>query len=274
MIYPHKTRRERDYGPQEAKTFQHTLREFILREFPRLGGPWVVGHFVSEMMSLLDAHYLLRERLQPGQTVWMAVDVDEKPAYRKSMSQTRQVPVVLTLTSQQDITALKQGASRQQVLRQAIARVTQEAYQQGGVLSLIDLGLLFARSPNAISQRIKDYERETGQQLPRRGTIHDLGPTLSHKRIICYKAFVEGKTTLTIARETFHSPEDVDRYSLDFARVYLAVYKRRLSPEEAAFTIGRSVSLVKQYISLIEEFGLSEEQVTNRVPTELLTNDK
>lgn len=272
MISPQKTHREREYGPQQGKTFQHTLCAFLLREFPRLGGPWVVEHFVAKMMSLIEEYYLLRDRLQPGQTVWIAVDVDEKPAYRKSMSQTRQTPVIVTLINQEDIAELKQGASYQQILRKAIARVTQQAYQQGGVLSLADLSLLFARSPQMIAKQIKDYERETGQQLPRRGTVHDLGRTLSHKRTICYKAFVEGKTTPTIARETYHTPEAVDRYLLDFARVYLAVQKRKLSPEETAFTIGRPVDLVKQYVTLIREFGLSEDQVADRVPDELLTN--
>jgi hypothetical protein len=272
MIYPEKTHREREYGPQEAKTLQHTLYEFILREFPRLGGPWVIEHFVSKIMSLIDEYYLLRDRLQPGQTVWIGVDVDEKPAYRKSMSQTRQTPVVLTLTNQADIAELKKGASYQQILRKALARVTREAYQQGGVLGLTDLGLLFARSSQAIAKQIQDYEHETGEQLPRRGTVHDLGRTLSHKRTICYKAFVEGKTTPTIARETYHTPKAVDRYLLDFARVYLAVHKRKLSPEETAFTIGRPVDLVKQYVTLIQEFGLSEDQVADRMPDELLTN--
>ena len=144
-------------------------------------------------MALLEEHFLLREHLQPGQTVWMAVAADERPGYRKSMRQTRQVPVVLTLVNQEDITALKQGAAHQQVLQEAVARVTHEAYQQGGVLSLVDLGLLFARSPNAVREAMILYEERTQQVLPRRGTVHDLGMTVSHKRLICYKAFVEAK---------------------------------------------------------------------------------
>jgi hypothetical protein len=274
MIYPGRTHRERDYAPQEVKTFQHTVSEFILREFPRLGGPWVVGHFVTKLSALLEQHFVLRDRLQPGQTVWMAVSVDEKPGYHKSMSQTRQVPVLLTLTCQGDIAALKKGTPHAQVLRRAIARVAQEAYQQGGVLSLTDLGLLFARSPSTIAKHVRRHEQESGQQVPRRGTVHDIGRTVTHKRTICYKAFVEGKTTPTIARETYHSPEAVDHYLLDFARVFLAVHKRNLSPEDTAFTIGRPLSLVEAYLALIEEFGLSETQVSNRVSTELLTNDE
>jgi hypothetical protein len=229
----------------------------------------VVEHFVAKIVSLIKEHYLLRDRLQPGQTVWMAVAVDERPAFRKSMRQTRQVPVVLTLVNQKDIAALKQGVSYQQVLQEAIARVTHEAYAQGGVLSLVDLGLLFVRSDTAIRGAIRPYEERTQQVLPRRGTVHDLGMTVSHKRIICYKAFVQGKTTPAIALETAHSPDAVDRYLLDFARVFFAVYKRGMSPEETAFTINRGVRLVKTYLDLIHEFGLAEPQITARVPDEL-----
>jgi hypothetical protein len=262
------------YAPQEAKTFQHVLTAFILREFPRLGGPWVVRHFVDKLMALLDEHYLLHDRIQPGQTVWMAVAVDETPGYGKLMSNTRQVPVVLTLVNQADIVALRKGTRRRQVLRQAIARVAREAYVQGGVLTQVDLQLLFARSHSAISYLVTQYEKETKEVVPRRGTVHDMGRAPTHKRIICYKAFVEGKPTHIIARETCHTPFAVDHYLLDFARVYFAVHQRGLSPEEAAFTLGRSLSLVKTYIALIDEFGLSESQIADRVSTEFLTSNE
>jgi hypothetical protein len=261
---------EEVYAPQEAKTFQHVLNEFILREFPRLGGPWVVGHFVDKLLALLDEHYLLRDRIQPGQTVRMAVAVDETPGYGKRMSKTRQVSVVLTLVNQTDIAALRKGVGRRQVLRQAIARVAREAYAQGGVLTQVDLGLPFARGRTAIRYIIDQREKETKEVVPRRGTVHDMGRAPTHKRIICYKALVEGKPTHIIARETCHTPFAVDHYLLDFARVFFATHQRSLSPEETAFTLGRSLSLVKTYLALIKEFGLYEIQIADRVPTELL----
>ena len=273
MIQPQKSSHEKLYGPQAAKTFRNILSQFILNEFPRLGGPWVVGHFVDKLFALFDEHHLTHDRIQPGQTIWMAVAADERSSYRKPMSQTRQVPVVLTLLNPSDITSFRQGTPRHEVLGQAIARVAREAYAQGGVLSTVDLCLLFARSRPSISDLIARYENETQQVVPRRGTVHDMGGTDSHKRIICYKAFVEGKPTHLIAQETYHTPLAVDNYLLDFARVYFAVHQRSLSPEEAAFTLSRSLRLVKTYLGLIEEFGLSKRQITERLSIELLKND-
>lgn len=273
MIRPDPSWREELYGPQEAKNFRNVLTQFILREFPRLGGPWVVNHFVDKLMALFDTHHLQRERVQPGQIVWMAVAADETAGYRKPMSETRQVPVILTLVDPTDITSFKQGTARHQVLQQAIARVAREAYDQGGVLSITDLCLLLARSRSTISTMIKRYESRTQQVIPRRGNVHDMG-SISHKRIICYKAFVEGKPTHVIARQTYHTPLAVDNYLLDFARVYFAVHQRGLSPQETAFTLGRSLKLVKAYLALIEEFGISQGHIADRVSIELLTNDE
>lgn len=270
MMQPQQSSHEELYSPQEAKTFRNVLTQFILREFPRLGGPWVVGHFVDKLLTLFDDHHLDRDRIQPGQTIWMAVAADETAGYRKPMGQTRQVPVVLTLIDRSDITSFRQGTPRHEVLGQAVARVAREAYAQGGVLGTVDLCLLFARSRSSISTLIGRYENETQQVVPRRGTVHDMGGTYSHKRIICYKAFVQGKPTHLIAQETCHTPWAVDNYLLDFARVYFSVHQRSLSPEEAAFTLNRSLRLVQTYLGLIEEFGLSKRQITERLSIELL----
>jgi hypothetical protein len=261
--------RELHYRPQAAKTLRHALIRFIRQEFPRLGGPWLVELFVDKLLQLVQTHSVSSQRLQLGQVLWLAVAVEEQPACRKPMSETCLVPVVLTLASQEDVAALRSRKQRKQVLQQALARVAQEAYTQGGVLTCSDLGLLFQRAESYIARLIREYEAETGATIPRRGNIHDMGPTVSHKAIICYKAFVEGKTTPIIARETFHSPAAVDRYLLDFARVHFAVVRRGMSPEQAAFAIQLHINVVQQYIQLIEQFDLTGQRVYDRASIQI-----
>lgn len=264
---------EVQYRPQAAKTLRQCLMTFISREFPRLGGPWVIELFVAKLLELIETYWVASDRLQPGQTVWQAVAIDERPAYRKSMADTRLVPVVVTLVNQEDITQLRGGADRRQVLKHALVRAAHDAYAQGGVLTVVDLGLLFHESYNEIARLIRRYEAETGETVPRRGNVHDMGRTVSHKAIICRKAYVDGKLTPVIARETFHSPAAVDRYLLDFARVHVAVVQCRMTPEEAAFAIQRPLSLVRQYIQLIDEFGLQSQQIHERVNIQLAMRD-
>ncbi len=264
MIRSQRSHRAADYGPQAAKTLRQSLIRFITQEFPRLGGPWVVEMFVDELLRRIDACYPPGERLQPGQTVWQAVAVDERPGQRKSMSQTRLVPVVITLASHDDIIDLSGEKPRVELFKQALVRAANDAYAQGGVLSCADLSVLFHHGRQYVARLIQEYEQETGHVVPRRGNIHDMGPTLSHKTIICRKAYKEGKPTHVIARETFHSPAAVDRYILDFARVYFATVQRGMTVEQVAFAIQRPPSLIQEYVRLIAEFALDTQTVYDR----------
>jgi len=269
MIPPKQHHRELQYRPQAAKTLRQSLIRFITREFPRLGGPWVIELFVDKLLELVDSYRIARDRLKPGQTVWQAVALDERPGYHKPMTHTRQVPVVITLANQDDVADLRNNVKQSQVIKRALVRVANEAYAQGGVLTGTDLSLLFHRSHSHIAQLIREYEAETGEVVPRRGNLHDMGRTVTHKQIICRKAYLEGKPTHIIAWETFHSPEAVDHYILDFARVHFATSRQGMTPEETAFAIQQPVSYVKQYVKLIEEFALDDQQVCDQVGVQM-----
>ena len=73
-----------------------------------------------------------------------------------------------------------------------------------------------------------------------------------------------------IVQETRHSPEAVDNYILDFARVYFATVKRRMTPEETAFAIRRPLYLVQEYVNLIQEFGMDEQRIYDRSGIDLV----
>jgi hypothetical protein len=265
MIRHQDSYREAQYRPQAAKTLRQTLIRFIQREFPRLGGPWVTELFVDKLLELVDTYRIARERLKPGQTVWQAVALDERPGYRKPMTETRQVPVVIAIADQEEVEDLRSRAKRRDILQRGLVRAANDTYAQGGVLTVTDMALLFNHSASWISQLIRDYETETGEVVPRRGNIHDMGRTVTHKRIICRKAYLEGKLTPTIARETFHSPEAVDNYIQGFARVHFATVRQDMTPQEAAFALQQPLYLVEEYVKMIEEFGLGEKKVYDRV---------
>jgi hypothetical protein len=269
MIPTKEHHREAQYGPQAAKTLRQSLIRFITREFPRLGGPWGIELFVDKLLELVDSYRIARDRLKPGQTVWQAVAVDERPGYRKPMTRTRQVPVVITVANQDDIADLRNNVKFPDILTRALVRCANEAYAQGGVLTVTDLSVLFHRSVSHLAQLICAYESETGQVVPRRANIHDIGRTVTHKRIICRKAYLEGKLTPTIARETFQSPEAVDQYILNLGRVYFATVKQGMTLEEAAFALQTPVGIVKQYVQLIEELGLDEQRVYDGVQAQM-----
>ena len=261
--------RETQYRPQAGKTLRDALRNFIQHEFPRLGGPWVIELFVDKLLQLVDRYHIERDKLQPGQTLWSAVALDEAPGYRKAIYATRQVPVVLTLVNQDDIAAMRQGSPWTEILQGELVRAMKEAHAQGGLLTTSDLSVLFHHSHSRVAELIRQHETQTGEVVPRRGNLHDMGRTVTHKRIICHKAFLEGKTTDVIARETSHSPEAVDHYLLDFSRVYYATVLKGMSVEEATFAIQRPRSLVEEYVRLLVEFGLNNQRLLDRIQIQL-----
>ncbi len=272
-IHTRAPQHELQYRPQAAKTLRAVLIAFITREFPRLGGPWIIEHFVDKLLRWVEAYRIARDRLRPGQTLWSAVAIEAKHRRGQRMEQTRQIPVVLTIAGQEQVADLRSGRHQSEVLKHALVRAAFDAYAQGGVLTTTDLAVLFHRPYSYVSVLIRDYERETGEVVPRRGNIHDIGRTLSHKRIICRKAYLEGKTTPIIARETCHSVVSVDRYLLDFSRVYFAHVERGMSLEETVFATQRPRYLVKEYLVLIEEFGLERDQIYARSGVDLQESD-
>lgn len=261
--------RETQYRPQAGKTLREALRNFIRREFPRLGGPWVTEMFVDRLLQLVERYHIEHDKLQPGQTLWPAVAIDEAPGYRKAIYATRQVPVVLTLVNQDDIAAMRQGSPWTEILQGELVRAMKEAHAQGGLLTTSDLSVLFHHSHSRVAELIRQHETQTSEVVPRRGNLHDMGRTVTHKRIICHKAFLEGKTTDVIARETSHSPEAVDHYLLDFSRVYYATVLKGMSVEEATFAIQRPRSLVEEYVKLLVEFGLNNQRLLERIQIQL-----
>lgn len=256
-----KARASAIYSPYQAKTFPAALAQLVGQEFPHLGGPKVRELFVTEVTRLIERYYPPRERMQPGQVLWWAVDKTDRPHDHHTMAETRLVPVVLTLVTLDDIRALAQGQGRTPVSQQVVARLHLEADAQGGVLSEIDTALLLAYNPRHISDLIQAYEAQTGKVLPRRGTVHDLGTSLTHKGVIARKVLKERKTTAQVARETNHTPESVDRYLLDLMRCYVCLKRAQQSPTQTAFATGLSVSLVKEYAALIDELGLSDQNL-------------
>ncbi|HUU16709.1 MAG TPA: DUF1670 domain-containing protein, partial [Sedimentisphaerales bacterium] len=58
---------------------------------------------------------------------------------------------------------------------------------------LVDLSEILNIADSLVAQLLSKYERQNKTLIPRRGTIHDAGNSLSHKRIICHKRYVEGK---------------------------------------------------------------------------------
>ncbi len=231
----------------KARFLQGALNNFFKREFPKLLGPILRNKLVEELLKLLQDLLPLKEHIKPGQIVWNAVCINT----RADSSNVRFVPVTLTIIDEQDVEQLANGVPMSQIMKKAIARITKEAYRQGALLSMRDIGLLTWRTGGAISQYRKRYEKEQKITLPHTGSLQDMGSCISHKSMIIEKVEVDKKDPLAVAQETNHSAWAVDRYLKDFNRVRLC-HQDGKDSEFISLATGLTKSVVKEYVNIIE----------------------
>ena len=234
------------YHSAHDRFIRSAFSTFFAREFPKLFGPLIRERLADELLSLVAKLYPETQRLQPGQMLWNALD----KTTRATSPRRSYVPVVLSVITPQDIEALAQGAPMSQIARSAIARIIQEAYCQGGILSTRDIGLLTLRDPSTVSALRLHYEKEHNCTLPHTGLLHDIGSGVSHKTVILRKIILEKKDPADVARETNHSQKAVDRYLNDYYRVK-TVYEYTADISFIHQVTGLSKYLIKQYVEII-----------------------
>jgi hypothetical protein len=269
--YSLKTFYEKEYEPQLHKTFKSAVIAFLEREFPYLTGPLTRQTFVEALQEIVEQFYPSVSNLKMGQMLWVAVAKDEKANYGKKMSSTRLVPVVLTVIDQSDIERRMKGEKPSAFKSAVLARVLEEAETQGGVLSETDLAFILHLQRGRISQLILQYEQEYDTILPRRGNVHDLGPTVSHKKAIVKKVKMDGKSSSVVARETNHSLSSVDRYALDFERINFCL-KKGLTVDGTSFVTSLNKKLVLEYVGLLQDLHKIKKEEQEREYNETLND--
>lgn len=239
---------EKQFGSAKHRFLKSLLTDFFAQQFPRLFGPIIRQKIAEELMALFDAGAPETQRLHPGQILWNALDKNT----RATASNRSYVPVVLSIITPEDIEELSQDVTMSKITQKAIARIIREAYEQGGILSMRDIGLLLLRAPTTVSRMRLEYEKEHDVILPHTGTLHDMGSCRSHKRAIVTKVILEKKDPALVAKETNHSQVAVDRYLKDYHRVR-AVYQRTPDPQYIHHVTGLALHVVKQYLEILEK---------------------
>jgi predicted transcriptional regulator len=241
------------YTPQFYKNFAGALEAFFARECPQLGGFRTRQVLVNNINNMIEKFFPNGTKIKPGQVSWITVHKDEKCSYGKSIKNTRLTNVVLDLIQDRDALDRASGKKLKDIKKEAAVRLNKQAYKQNGCLTNAETAILLKVSPSTVSKYIKEYELENKTVVPRRGTIHDIGPSLTHKRIIIHKLFIERRTVQQVSRETYHSLEAIQRYISCFKQVLLCK-KKEFSTEQIAFALGRSTRLIKEYEAIIEDY--------------------
>ena len=234
------------YDAAKHRFLRPVLINFFAREFPKLFGPVMRERITDELIDLFEKTTPEVKRIKPGQILWNALDKNT----RGDSPNRRYVTVVLSVITENDIEQLANGVPMSVVAENAVARMIKEAYEQGGVLSSRDIGLLTLRAPTSVSRIRLEYEKKHNCLLPHTGLLHDMGSCISHKKIILRKVLLEKKDPADVARECNHSQGAVDHYLKDFHRVKTA-YQQNQDNDYVHIVTGIAKHVVKQYIEII-----------------------
>jgi len=195
----------------------------------------------------------------------------------KPLSAMKKKSVILTVDGGlEDLAVLEQHGST--VLRQVrVLRMTEEAMDQGGVLTQEDLARLLQTGVRTIRRDVAQL-RTDGHWVPTRGTVQDTGRGQSHKAKIV-EMYLQRMTFSMICRRAHHSAEAIKRYVQMFGRVLVLWENGIRDTAEIAFVAGISERLAGDYLDLRRHYMTAQyadrlEEISRQVRRSLTRNSE
>lgn len=239
------------YKRIKGKSLKHLLLDRFLNHYGYDKGAITATAIIDDLLAFIEHFYRFGDNslLHQGQMVWHAIPVNEFPRRGKSMAQTKLQPVVLDIISDSDIDDMRQPLHHRDIRLKRIERWTQQAFDQGALLSQLDLAVLLNVNEFTAGSYVREFASLYGRPLPTRGNVQLIGSGQTHKQDII-GLHVKGYLVPTICKKTNHSKEAVERYIRDFEAVRLLTTKFD-DLETISRIIRLTRSVVKQYVDLI-----------------------
>ncbi len=252
--------RTQRYLRLKGRTLKQMLLNRFLNQYGYDKGAVTASAIIDDILTLIEQFYRCSDHsfLKAGQMVWHAVQADEPCEKRKKMAETVFKPVVLDIITDSDIEDWKAPMQHREIRLKKIERWTNQAFEQGGVLSQLDLAVLLTTSEMTAGQYVREYHNLYHRQLPTRGNVQLTGSGQTHKKDII-TLHLKGFLVPAICQQTNHSKEAVERYIHDYEAIRLLATKF-----DDVDLISRIVrlksSVVQQYLDLIPLDSNSQDQ--------------
>ncbi len=207
--------------------------------------PWEATVMVEQARSIYFSDPEDRP-LQSGQMRYECIGSGESAG--KALKDCRMQTVVLTMHESGDLEILcKDGQVG--LRRHLILRLTEEAREQGGLLSQEDLARLLYTDVRTIRRDIKAF-RGDEIVVATRGTVSDIGPGVTH-RGIAIKHWLAGSEPVEVARKIHHSLKATERYINHFSRVVF-LRTKGFDSLQIALTLGISSASTNTYLGIYQ----------------------
>lgn len=205
---------------------------------------------LSEQILITAKESLLREyHLKEGQIEVTVIGIEERSG--KLIEKMQKKKVRLTVDNGLEDIEAKKEYGRIGLREIKIQRITEEAIEQGGVLSQEDISKYLSISIRTVKRDIRKI-KQRGIEVVTRGYLHNIGRGQTHK-VKIIGMYLDGKTYSEIKLTARHSSGAIKRYLESFTKVLMAQSKGIKEGKAISAVTGISGGLVKQYLALIRE---------------------
>lgn len=184
--------------------------------------------------------------MKPGQISFEVVTIENSPKVQLKDCQMK--TVVLTLDAGEEDLEVRRNTDVTGLRRHRLGRISNEAFQQGGLLTVEDLAYRLLNCGERTLVRDIRALKEEGIILPLRSTIKDMGRAISHRELIV-KEWLRGQEFSQIARSCNHSIDAIANYVDKFRRV-VCLAKDNHEIATISFLVKISSELAQQYYNL------------------------
>jgi predicted transcriptional regulator len=189
-----------------------------------------------------------RERQRPGQMRMIVISL--KAPFGPKLAESAKVEVTLTVDKGEEDLQVKLREGAEGLRRGRILRLTEEALEQGGVLTQEDLANALHVDRRTIVRDIQALEQD-GHVVSTRGAVKNVGRGQTHK-VKIIELWLNREGYDKISRWVHHSPQAIKRYVSTFLRL-VVLHRQGKEAKEIAFLTQSSVKLVQDYLGLYEK---------------------
>lgn len=216
--------------------------------------PFEASAIMDTVYKVFDCYFETNSTLKPGQIRLQLMAIEARPSQK--LSEAKQITVTLTLNDDDEDLEIRKKHGVVGLRRHKIERMCQEAFDQGGLLTVEDLAYRIFNCGQRTICRDLEYFRNQDISIPLRSTVKDMGRTISHKLLII-KHWAQGKEYSEIKRDTHHSLRAVQNYIDKFKRT-VALANEGYAVNRIAFLLKLSAALVEQYIKIYNQVDFAE----------------
>lgn len=208
--------------------------------------PFEAGALLDTVHKVYGTYFETCGVLKPGQTLFQVLSIDNCPS--TPIGQAKQIQVVLTIEDITEDITVREKSGVTGLRRHRLERVANEAFQQGGVLTVEDLAYrLFNCGYRTICRDLNELKKKN-IILPLRSVIKDMGRAITHRTVIV-KEWLIGKEYSEIARSTHHTVSSVRNYIEKFKRT-ITLSNEGYDINTISFLVKISAPLAKEYYKL------------------------